>query len=180
VTIDIIYCRSVTSLCCDDLGDTTNASDELKSLVATLCTEIEVGYDPKFLAAYETTYDVSELARVDLDIHQIDVLMRTEAYEAAADFYIHGANSLTSSGEALSLKSLATDPTLSNAGDVFEIYRDYCEGKSYYADEIIMSALQLDGTVFRGRFYQRVEAVSQTYVNIGHTNGLRVLCRQRM
>jgi hypothetical protein len=149
---------------CDDLGDTRNASDELKSLVATLCTEIEVGYDPKFLAAYETTYDVSELARVDLDIHQIDVLMRTEAYEAAADFYIHGANSLTSSGEVLSLKSLATDPTLSNAGDIFEMYRDYFEGKSHYADEIILSALQPDGDgIFAGASRtQRAEAVSRT------------------
>lgn len=155
-----LRCLRIT---CDDLGDTTNASDDLKSLVATLCTEIEVGYDAKFLAAYETSYDVSELARVDLDVHQIDVFMMTKAYKAAAEYYTYGANSLTSSGGKLSLKSLANDSTLSNAGDVFELYRDYFQ-ESDYADDIIMSALQPDGKgVFAGASRpQRAKAVSRT------------------
>ena len=148
---------------CADLGDTTNASDKLKSLVSTLCTEIDVGYDPKFLAAYETDYDVSELARIDLDIHQIDVLMRSLAYEAALDYYVNGANSLTSSGEYLSLKSLATDPTRVNAGDIFDLYRNYYSNDDY-ADEIITLILEAagGGAFAEASRPQKAEAVTRS------------------
>jgi hypothetical protein len=75
---------------CDDFGNVTAASDNLKGLVTVLCNEIDLTYESSFLAAYETSNDVSELSRIDLDVLQIDLFMRTRAYDLAYSVYQNG------------------------------------------------------------------------------------------
>jgi hypothetical protein len=77
---------------CTDLGDTSNSSPQLKDLVSKLCSAIEDYSLKREIAGYETDSDVSELARIDLDVLQIDISMRTRAYALAAEIYEYGRN----------------------------------------------------------------------------------------
>jgi len=77
---------------CIDLGDTSNASTELKNLVSSLCNEMQSMSSSNTVAGYETDSDVSELSRIDLDIVQIELFMRTRSYNLATDYYVNGHN----------------------------------------------------------------------------------------
>jgi hypothetical protein len=123
---------------CEDLGDVSHASSQLQSLVNSICEQISVKHDTKFMAAYQTTYDVSEIARFDLDILQINLLMRANAIEAASDYYRHGANSLSSSNELQSLASLTSG---SDAGKLYQLYLSYYNDDNY-ADTVITAVMQ--------------------------------------
>lgn len=77
---------------CSDLGNTASASPELKNLIADLCAEMDSLSRSTSLAGYETDTDVYELSRIDLDILQIELFMRTRAYSLARDYYVNGRN----------------------------------------------------------------------------------------
>lgn len=77
---------------CSDLGDTTNASPELKGLVSSLCTEMGSLSRATTVAGYETDTDIYELSRIDLDILQIELFMKTRSYTLARDYYSNGRN----------------------------------------------------------------------------------------
>lgn len=77
---------------CSDLGDTSKARPELKSLVSSICIELDEIGNNVSLAGYLTDGNVYELSRIDLDILQIDVFMRTRAYDLAVDLYTNGKN----------------------------------------------------------------------------------------
>jgi hypothetical protein len=130
---------------------------------------------------HETTYD-GELAKSILISIKSILFMRTQSYEAAVDYYVHGQVT-DSSGQTLSLQNLCTDYLLHQMQEMFSkcpviILR----GRATTPTEIIMSALQLDGDgIFAGASYQRGgSCIADSTINIGHTNGLRVLCCQRM
>jgi hypothetical protein len=125
---------------CEDLGDTSLAGEPLRNIVSALCTELEVDYNPKLIAAYETTGNVQDLARLDLDLQQLDLLMRTRSYEAASELYEFGLNSLVDGGNVFSLKKLATEPTRALAATAFQQYKDYFQSDKY-ADELITATL---------------------------------------
>lgn len=77
---------------CSDLGDTQNSSPSLKNLVTALCSAMDDYSLKQAIAGYETDTDVSELARIDLDVLQIDIAMRTTAYDLASEIYTYGRN----------------------------------------------------------------------------------------
>jgi hypothetical protein len=85
----VLQCLRYT---CSDLGDTQNATPELKNLVGRICVALEEYSLKEEIAGYETDSDVSELARIDLDVLQIDIAMRTQSYELAAEIYEYGRN----------------------------------------------------------------------------------------
>lgn len=85
----VLQCLRYT---CSDLGNTENGSAELKSLVSSLCNEIDSYSETASLAGYETDSDVSELARVDLDVLQVQIFMKLASYDLATDLYENGRN----------------------------------------------------------------------------------------
>ena len=133
---------------CDDLGNVSNASEKLQSLVGVLCKEIQDTYNSTFIAAFETSLDVSELARIDLDVHQIDIFLRVNAVDLAWEVYKYGRNSIASDGEMNTLHALATSMEISSASDLLRVYQDYYP-REFYADAIISEAL---GEQSEGRF----------------------------
>jgi hypothetical protein len=132
---------------CDDLGNVTSSNEKLQSLVDVLCDEILDTYNTTYLAGFETSVDVTELARIDLDVHQIDIFLRVNAVDLAYDVYKHGRNSMASGDEmkALgdemnSLQLLATSMEISAAGDLLDAYQGYYP-QEFYADTIVSEAL---------------------------------------
>ena len=125
---------------CDDLGDVSDAEDNLKHLVSVLCNEIQDSYNSTYIAAYETSYDVSEWARFDLDIHQIDIFLRVNAFDLAYDVYANGRNSLDDDGKCKTLKFLTSTSELADAGEVYLAYKEYYR-QDNYADFLITDAM---------------------------------------
>jgi len=154
---------------CEDLGDVSSSdSTNLIGLVEALCNEMTTTYDSNKLAAYETSVDVRELARIDLDVLQIGLFMRARAYEAALDVYEHGRNALSSPSSGndyaifFSLKELSTSGE-NSTDELAVFYRDFFESGTY-PDSIINDALTGPET---GRFtdfsrLQLSEAVRRT------------------
>lgn len=134
----VAHCLRYT---CKDLGDTSSGSPELKSLIGGVCMELAVLSTSTTLAGYQTDFDVSELARLDLDIRQIEIFMRTRSYNLARDYYENGRNSLDAGGNVISLYSLATDVSLIHAADTYQLFQDYFQSE-YYADNLVRSVLQ--------------------------------------
>lgn len=135
----LLGCMRVT---CDDLGDTSNANTYLQEIVSKTCIKLNQKKAATELAGYVPTFDVSEESRIDLDIRQIGVFMKTRAYEAAEDFYMYGANSMKTPRSYLSLQYLATAPERSNVGAEFSKFATYFDDNSNYADSIIMAAIK--------------------------------------
>ena len=77
---------------CEDIGNTANAGPNVKNVVSNLCSVMDHLENAGTIAGYETDNDVSELLRIDLDILQIELLMRTKAYDLALDYYNNGRN----------------------------------------------------------------------------------------
>jgi len=139
----LLQCMRIT---CEDLGDASQASPELQGIVSNVCGKLGQSTTAKTaLAGYVASFDVSEESRIDLDIRQIGVFMKTRAYEAATDYYSYGANSLKTPSSFLSLQYLATAPERSSAGSDFSKFTSYFGNKDNYADLIITSALRQEG-----------------------------------
>lgn len=155
----LLKCLRMT---CDDLGDTTRASSHLQDIVSNLCTKLREDETTKELAGYIATYDISEESRIDLDIRQIGIFMKTRAYEAAADYYMYGANSLKTPRSFLSMQYLATTPDRSNIGAEFTRYSAYFGNDDNYADSIITAALKQAGDYQNASRLQLNEIVVRT------------------
>jgi hypothetical protein len=134
-----LRCQRIT---CDDMQYTNKADSGLQDLVQTLCNRLD--YNGEFLpmAGYFPKSDVSEIARLDLDILEITILTQAKAYSAALDVYRLGLHSI-SNGKLLSLQSLATSSERDSVLQ-FQIFNDYFGSKDY-ADDIIIDALQQTG-----------------------------------
>lgn len=145
---------------CEDLGDTANAQDNLRGLVSVLCDEVSITFDTTILAGYQTSTDVSEVARIDLDIHQVDLFMRVNAYDLALRVYQQGRNSRRSSSGLRSLADLATQDGVKAAGKQYEDVGDFFLTDTY-SDRVVLQAIaDPDGSRFAGSSRrQRSEAV---------------------
>lgn len=145
---------------CDDLGDTSSAQDNLKGLVSVLCDEVSITFDTTIVAGYQTSYDVSEIARIDLDILQIDLFMRVNAFDLALDVYRNGRNSRVTNTKLLSLFELATGGITKSAGALFEAFGDFFLTDTY-SDRVVVQAISdPEGSRFFGSSRrQRAEAV---------------------
>lgn len=155
----LLGCMRVT---CDDLGDTSRGSPHLQEIVSKVCTKLNQKKAASQLAGYVPTFDVSEEARIDLDIRQIGVFMKTRAYEAAEDFYKYGANSLKTPRSYLTLQYLATAPERSSVGAEFSKFPNYFDGNNNYADSIITSAIKQKSEYADASRLQLTETVVRT------------------
>lgn len=138
---------------CYDLGDVSNADDNLQHIVSVLCNEIQDSYNSTYIAAYETSYDVSEWARFDLDVHQIDISLRVNAFDLAYDIYTNGRNSMEDDGTMNTLKFLTTTSQLADAGEIYLAYKEFYQ-KDNYADTLITDAI-LNHATSRFKGYTR-------------------------
>jgi hypothetical protein len=137
---------------CHDLGHSEHAAFELQLLVSDVCQRLEEQTNQTQLMGYSPDSNALEQARIDLDILQIGIFMRTRAYEAASDYYKNGLNSFAPQAlktgdygdrSLLSLQSLATLPERVQIDQIDLFSRYY--GSDTYADDIIMQCVQRIG-----------------------------------
>jgi hypothetical protein len=159
---------------CEDLGDTTNANDNLKSIVVRLCNDLQDDFDPAYLASYEVSRDddahtahIQEFARLDLDLHQLNILLRTEALVPALDLFEFGRNSRGSdtSGPYRSLKDLMSDPIRQDAGVLSAAYESYF-GADLGAQHV-STIIGRQGGYSSASRTQLAEAVTRTIQTVG-------------
>jgi hypothetical protein len=99
---------------------------------------------------------------IDRDILQIRILARTQALEAALDYYKHGMNVKldgSNEDELLSLQILATAESRSAASDQFGLYTSYF-GSDDYADKKITNVLTSVSPYDLASDLQRAELVA--------------------
>ncbi|GKY91601.1 hypothetical protein MPSEU_000132000 [Mayamaea pseudoterrestris] len=158
----VLSCLRIT---CADLGDTSNSRPELQNMVAAICSQIERFQGASMIAGYATDTDVSELSRIDLDVTQIDVFMRTKSYKLAYDYYVNGRNSLNADGTPITLQSLSAGDR-SDAGDWFNSYVNYFQTANY-TNSLILSAMttwQSDNGIFASASRRQLsEAVTRSF-----------------
>jgi hypothetical protein len=144
------------------LGETTNFTDaEIPAIVASVqsayaCFDVscaDVGsyssdtspstcQDPVVdlpLAGYTPGSDVRGVAKLDLDILELDILMQMQAYSAAEDLYSYGRHAtLTGASDVteLSLSSLATSTDRSSVPQMSSFVQYYGQDQDY-ADTMI-------------------------------------------
>ncbi len=129
---------------CEELNVTTTASESLQDLMEKFCAakgpHNEVSADPLFKA----------VSRIDLDILQIEILLRTEANGAAMDLYNYGRNTnilnldLPGQMEGSSFLSLHHLATLSANTSLLKEFEEYY-GSTNYADELVTELIQQEG-----------------------------------
>ena len=126
-----LRCQRVTA---DDLevGDELeqSLSDLLLSLRSRLNTFTEISeFTP--LAGYQPLSDVSEVARMDLDVQHIRIMLAAEAYEAARDIFKLGRNAHSRYAfRFLSFQS-TLDDARHNMSDVYEVYSEYWDSETF-------------------------------------------------
>lgn len=97
------------------------------------------------LAGYKPASPVSDYARIDLDMRQLDILLEMKAYAAAENLYTHGKHVQSADVDSISLFQLATtsERKIVPQYDAFvRYYGNKYDDPSNYADHIIRSALQ--------------------------------------
>jgi hypothetical protein len=141
----LLRCLRIT---CGDLWTTNNASVGLTEIVSEICSKL--GRDNHLtIAGYEPGSDVNEMARLDLDVLQTEIFMRTRAYKAAQDVYQLGSNAFSSSvgNELMSLRQLATSTERVSVAQ-YQHFVQFFQS-TQYADDIIMNGMLQTG-VFTG------------------------------
>lgn len=121
---------------CDDIGDPAKLEANHAQVVNSICESLRTDFAGSKLAGYVPSSNVAELARLDLDLHQMDLMMRVGAYEAAEEIYSLGLNSRDSDGGRNTLKELAEN---SSAGPLFAIFETYFKSGSYSEEQVAMA-----------------------------------------
>ena len=130
-----LRCQQIT---CEDMKTTAKADADIKDLVEALCNRLDFNGDYLPMAGYIPNTDVSQVARLDQDILEMEIMTRTKAYSAALDVYQLGHNSIP-----LSLQALATSDERKNVAQLVTFSDSF--GSDNYADAIVMDALQQEG-----------------------------------
>ena len=128
---------------CQDLQYSNQATSELQSLVDDICMRMDEISNQYELMPYFDDGQNLEKARVDLDILQIGIFMRTQAFDVALDYYQNGWNSFVfdTMGQnnenkwLLSLQSLANIPN-NFENDQMAVYSEFFDSKTYTDDLI--------------------------------------------
>ena len=160
VVDDLVAFFRDVRITCQDLSLGTAAEDfYLSVLVEKICEGLaEVDADSS-LRTYEPTSNVTEEARIDLDIFQIKLFSKTKAFSAALDYFNHGYNILDKDSKSgfLSLGTLSSLPvesgslwSVGNGGDdPSEVITDALEGtgrftgtSKYFIAEVVSRTLQ--------------------------------------
>lgn len=135
---------------CEDLGDVSNANSFLKNMVGDLCSRLEKAVSDTQVAGFIITNDVSRLDRIDLDIHQIELFMRAEAYELAWDVYRFGRNAIVDETKWHSLGRLANELSDITPADLLTTYQNYMNDKDFVLST--MMSVLIPGQDDAGRF----------------------------
>ena len=114
---------------CDDLGNVDKAGESLQIIVRDICEDMTNDFGLGYLASYQVSTDetqnreINEVARLDLDLLQIEILMKAKAVSNAEEIYIYGRNSReTDPYQLKSLKQLSEDPVRKKAGVLYDEY----------------------------------------------------------
>ena len=129
---------------CSDLPVYPTTESGLQDLITQICDKLQ--YDGQYpIVGYVPSTNVSEVARLDLDVLEIQVLMLTKAYRAALDTYQQGHHAYASSDgqQLISLQSLATSSDRSSVPQYKLFSQAY--GSPNYADEMVMYGLNQNG-----------------------------------
>ena len=171
---------------CDDLNLNDGAAAEIKKVLADVCESFEAknsvlnfvqDYDSENLeTSPQSKHDA--LSRIDLDIHQIDIFMRTKAYDAAFDYYVNGMNALRTfdSGVAvpptalISLQELATLQSRTPVSSLDLFTESF--GTSSFADDLATNAIMNTGDFNAANRQQRADAALA--VNLGLVSFLAI------
>jgi len=95
--------------------------------------------DRPFADVYIPDTDVNTIARLDIDIRELGILMDEGAISAAADLYMYGRNAVASDSETMSLQDLATDSNRNKVPE-YSVYSQYYNDGDY-ADNFVKSGL---------------------------------------
>lgn len=129
---------------CEDFSYTKVAPNSLKQLVTRVCNALSDENQTSSLLSYPTFLSAS---RIDLDILQIDIFMRTRAYAAALDWYQNGHNTrlrvAKEDGSLLTLQQLATLQSKASV-EHLQVFDDY-HGSSNYSDGHVMEVIHQEG-----------------------------------
>ena len=159
---------------CEDIITTDSAIPYLQELTRNICYAMDQNRQIVSIKGYVPSTEVKEEARIDLDIRQIGIFIRTNAREAALDYYLNGYNSIAGlpSVEAEMIKNVrtlnafATLETRWQSLD-FSIFSSYY-GSDTYADDLILRTLGEDsffGSSTAGQLAAVVTTVLQTIVS---------------
>jgi len=158
---DSLSCFGVT---CDDIGT-------LQAVTGNVVQPCAAGVSPTLkLAGYSASSDVTEVAKIDRDILQINITMQMEAFDAAKDIYTNGRNS-RKGDSFMSLHQLAMNADkydLNSASgsknpldNPFKLFSDFY-GKGTYAADIINDAFGKSGRFSGAKDDQVAEVVLRT------------------
>ena len=125
---------SCFSITCNDIGVHSTES-------SASCIDPE---DRAALAGYRPATDVKNYAKLDLDVQELDILLKMKAYGPAENLYAFGKHAVVASGQdgttTLSLEGIATSTDRSVAPQ-FADFKQYYGEDDRYADTIIRYAL---------------------------------------
>lgn len=161
-----LRCKRIT--CQDIRVSEAVESAELKDLVGKLCNKLDY-WDQQGMqlpmAGYIPSKDVSEIARLDLDILEIEMLAELGAFEAAQDIYENGHHSFEKpDGSLRDLQSIARMSSLDEMSK-FHLYSEYY-GSLDFADTLVLDALNHDGDYVGASWQERSEVVSRALQTI--------------
>ena len=154
-----LACLGIT---CEDLGEVGNSEmEKLKTMVSSLCLRLNAQASSQFLSGYEVESGslVVDDARLDLDIHQIDMLMRTDAMKAAEEIYSLGYNSRQGQG-LQTLQQLSLEWGDPNAGSLAQEFSSYF-GLSNYPNQFITEIFSGGGAYASASGVQKAAAVKR-------------------
>jgi hypothetical protein len=115
---------------CAEIGDVSNASESLQIIVQDICEDMDNDFDQSYLASYPISEggvgitEINELSRLDLDLHQIEILMKANALSNARQIFEYGRNSravdYAQTQSLMTLQRLSADPIIETSGLVYE------------------------------------------------------------
>jgi len=161
-----LRCKRIT---CQDIRVSQSLdNDKLKDLVGKLCDKLDYWDNQGMelpMAGYIPSKDVSEIARLDLDILEIEMLSELGAFDAAFDIYENGHHSFAKpDGSLRDLQSIARMSSLDEMAK-FHLYSEYY-GSLDFADKFILDALNQSGDFVGASWQERSEVVSRALQTI--------------
>ncbi|CAJ1938056.1 unnamed protein product [Cylindrotheca closterium] len=161
---DMTMFLKCSRISCSDLGFLDASNLGFRSFAAKLCERLQWKSKGNQLVGYIAENDVSELARVDLDILEVSILMKMGADEAAEDLYLYGKHSVCednvlcsgASKDPLSLHTIAKNVETSNMYHT-NMLADYY-GPSF-ANNVTFEAFRRSGSFSHASWAESSEVV---------------------
>eukprot|EP00934_Nitzschia_sp_Nitz4_P002862 Nitzschia sp. Nitz4//scaffold227_size32659//16278//23006//NITZ4_007900-RA/size32659-augustus-gene-0.11-mRNA-1//-1//CDS//3329542800//2852//frame0 len=161
----------------EDLAYTEDAPSELKSIMASVTDKLGVSHNSVYLPVGDDDSTLVllnashlETTRLDMDILQIEIFLKTQAYDAAADCFLYGRNAFTRNERKLgvaikSLLSLNDLASLQSQNPVnhLTLFTDYFASNSY-SQNFVLQGINRIG-VFANATRQEVASSVPAFLN---------------